>query len=475
MSDGGALDCRSSSTEAPFEWLTNFRSLRHLVLPSRVAFGHSSSSSSPSKNHDDAKSFERRPTTELQLSLNALHVGCGTSAVGESLLCLRERMSSRGVLRYGNVINVDNDMRALEKMQRRWEGRQTYRENDCTGASASDRNDGGMGNMEWKCLDFNSDESCMSAMEGVYRRLMRHTAATCDEPGGCFDLVLDKSTLDCLLCAETTVVARFLCQVYRALRVPPPPPSNSSRDIGASSEYSWGGVYVLVSFHPAEFVENLLKRLPGADWHVEHEVIQREVEDITLENGVRAVDEVDHHSNNSTEKVTTSPSSSAWSSGTFQPDENYRRTVNVFTCRRCCAQSTKDEASLLPAYILDREQVRMHIERTCDEWYQATNPMVTSEREEQLRVAFSCATASKMNMTDDVRGGDYAELSRADVTLDLKTCYDIIFTEAEKEHLAYEHFLEDWCAYCCRGEGDDSIHQNGMTVAIALDFLKEMQ
>jgi hypothetical protein len=255
-------------------------------------------------------------------------------------------------------------------------------------------------------------------------------------------------------------------------------------------------VYVLVSFHPAEFVEKLLKRLPGADWHVEHEVVRREVEDVTsLENnGLYEVDEVDHHESNDTatsteEKATTSSasSSSAWSSGTFQPDENYRRTVNVFTCRRCITESTIEEGEgssvVLPAYILDLEQVRMHIERTCDEWYQVTNPMVTREREDQLRAAFSCAAAAskKMNVAcDDDRGGDDGAelLSRGadDVELDLKTCYDIIFTEAEKEHLVYEHFLEDWCAYCGRwDDGNESIHNEGMTVATALDFLIEMQ
>jgi hypothetical protein len=109
--------------------------------------------------------------------------------------------------------------------------------------------------------------------------------------------------------------------------------------------------------------------------------------------------------------------------------------------------------------------------------------MVTREREDQLRAAFTCAAAAskKMNVAynDDRGGDDGAELlSRGadDVELDLKTCYDIIFTEAEKEHLVYEHFLEDWCAYCGRGDdGDVSIHIEGMTAATALDFLIEMQ
>ena len=50
--------------------------------------------------------------------------------------------------------------------------------------------------------------------------MQNHNNTANIEPGGCFDLVLDKSTLDCLLCAETSVVAQFLCEVYRALRIP---------------------------------------------------------------------------------------------------------------------------------------------------------------------------------------------------------------------------------------------------------------
>jgi hypothetical protein len=440
------------------------------------------------------------------------------------------------MLRYGNVINVDNDVQALEKMRRRWEGRARTTTTTTTttrrrrmeirndieeesDANYYDDDDDGesSGKMEWICIDYGSDESCESAMDGVYRRLMdadRRTAgsssSSCvgdgDESGGggCFDLVLDKSTLDCLLCAETSIVARFLCEVYRALRPPPPPPHHSppslashaddDRDIDVSRDKTprriWGGAYVLVSFHPVEFVEKLLMRLPGADWHVEHEVIRREVEDVAPVNGgvvhVVVEDEVDHDASNDIAtpagEANCPPSSYAWSSGTFRPDENYRKTVNVYTCRRC--RSTRadadDYAPLCPAagnLRLDREEVRMHVERTCDEWYRATNPMLTSEREGELRAAFK-RMAAKMNTTGDDRGGkDAAELSSCDdVMLDLETCYEIIFTAAEKEHLAYEHFIEDWRAYCLRGDSDDSSHdEERMTVSTALDFLTEMQ
>ncbi|CAJ1349596.1 unnamed protein product [Effrenium voratum] len=74
-------------------------------------------------------------------------------------------------------------------------------------------------------------------------------------PDGTADLVVDKSTLDCLLCSEGAV--GLICNISRMLRV--------------------GGLYVVISFHEAEFlvgflslaftVESVtsLKRSTGAD------------------------------------------------------------------------------------------------------------------------------------------------------------------------------------------------------------------
>ncbi|KAL9185100.1 hypothetical protein ACHAXT_002877 [Thalassiosira profunda] len=436
MADGADRAPERSATDAPFEWLTNFRSLRHLVLPSRM--------------RDDASetSCDVRPPA---LQLNALHVGCGTSTAGESLLLLRERTYS-SIMRYGRVVNVDNDERALESMCRRWETLQTQSNEE---EPAEER-----GTMVWKCLDFKSDQSCRLALDEVYRELMQNEECTevggCfdfTEPGGCFDLALDKSTLDCLLCAETSVVAQFLCEVYRALRVP-------SANCNAPS---WGGVYVLVTFHPVEFVKRLLTELPGADWSVEHEVIRREVEDVNERRDCKEVDEVSQDSTASggvgIQNDPIGPAFSAWSSGTFHPDENYRKTVNVFTCRRRSSQVSNKAMAERPTYILDRDRVLRHIERVCDEWYQQTNPMVTDEREKQLRNAFREAANKESNEM-----------------VDLKRCYKMLFTAAEKEHLSYEYFLEDWSAYYERlGDNGNQIYRDSMTVDTALDFLKEMQ
>ena len=453
MSQGTNSGLHLNSTDAPFEWLTNFRSIRHLLLPSRIV-GECLSSSltnsedvlDPNNGHVHTSSSSPEETT---LQLNALHVGCGTSTVGESLMCLRERTQNH-LLHYGYVVNVDNDRNALASMERRYESRKAnLDEKMCT--------------MEWKYIDFKSDESCRRAMDNVYCKLMSRSTPL--NPGGCFDLVLDKSTLDCLLCAETSVVAQFLREVYRSLRVPSSRRSheNASKKIqsAATTQASWGGVYVLITFHPAEFIEKLLTQLPGADWQIEHEVVQREMEDVFNKHDDLYVDEVKHDKDNwNIGTKEQNESSSAWSSGTFNPDENYRKTVNVFTCRRC---SKSDESSSGSKCILDPIEVLRHIERTCDEWYKATNPMVTHEREEQIRMAFLEATEGK------------SSLHNMEGSLGLKQSYDILFTNTEKEILTFDLFLDDWHAYC---EGADKIlntKQDGMTVEVALDFLREMQ
>ena len=189
----------TAAVDAPFEWLTGFKSIRHLVTPSRIIFG-SDTSTINAYYHSSQKS---------PIHLNALHVGCGTSTIGESLACLRERTPNGRLLQYGNVVNVDNDRCALKAMQNRWENRRQTHTEDKHGI------------MQWECLDFSSDESCRLALDGVNQQLMsaKNTDAN-NNQGGCFDLVLDKSTLDCLLCTESETIAQFLCEVYSALRVP---------------------------------------------------------------------------------------------------------------------------------------------------------------------------------------------------------------------------------------------------------------
>jgi mRNA deadenylase 3'-5' endonuclease subunit Ccr4 len=425
-------DRAPETSSSPFEWLTNFQSLRHLVLPSYII---------GSTSH------------MCSVKLNALHVGCGTSTVGESLLCLLERDEHGNQLQYGHVVNVDVDRDALEHMQHRWRQRelQTQQLDNIT-----------LGVMDWRYLDFKSEESCRLALDPLYHTLMQPIPCNSNnDVGGYFDLVLDKSTLDCLLCSETDVVSVFLCEVYRALRIPT---LESEPSLDVDNKHTSGGVYVLVTFHPLEFIQQLLEELPGAHWDIEYEVIKRKADIVNTIDALE-VDEVVSGTNESecVPEAHLPPVSSAWISGSFCPDENYRKTITVFTCRR---RLNPNQEETKQTYTLDRHLVREHIEATCDKWYQTTSPMVTSEREAKLRQDFQNAYLSQQQADSAV-----AE----EVVLDLKTCYEIIFTEEEKQVLPYDYFIEDWEAYCqnnlCRG--DD--FRDGMTIKTAIDFLKEMQ
>jgi hypothetical protein len=446
--------CGNDNT--PFEWLTNFASLRHLVLPSRIVFG--SSSRLPEEtvcNGEELKHTQENLDYPAKIKLNALHVGCGTSTVGEALMCLCERVNVSNnsekevqyILKYGHVVNVDIDNTALDSMQKRWEKQQVH----------------DVGKMDWRYIDFANEETCRMALDPY------QTMSSCTQGGGYFDLVLDKSTFDCLLCSEYEAVVGLLCEVYHSLRIPAAITKTSvgiNRD--QQSESRWGGVYVLITFHPLEFVRQMLTELPGAEWAVEHEVVRREVEDWTACNERDGFEEIISLYNIATNSITSSgihkldepgvdsieEGRYAWSTGTFHPDENYRRTINVFTCRRLSFGSSHTSPK---HYFLDREAVRQHVERCCNEWYKTTIPMVTSEREEEISIAFS---TSVMDSQD------------ASATLDLKQCYDVLFTELEKEHLDYDYFLEDWEAYC---DKHHVLHRDSMTLDVALDFLREMQ
>jgi hypothetical protein len=320
----------------PFEWLTSASSLKSLLPPG----------------------------DEIKL---ALHVGCGSSTLGEYLV---EEMG------YHQVVNVDKDGPTLKQMQERWQRRfaEDVRLKFCKVDLASER------------IPF---------------------------PYGYFDVVLDKSTLDCTLCSDEAT-AGLLCGVYASLR----------------PNY---GVYVVISFHHVDMLLPLLRDCPGTDWVVTHHVIPREVEDIIGNNA-----EKNRMIHSEPEPRLSSNGESAWSTGSFQPTEDYRRTVNVMICQRQAGLEVE----------LDREKVRLHIHETNDEWFRQTNPMLTRTRHDELQRTFQ------------------------ERSLDLRMCYSVLFTAAEREHLTYDYFLEDWRAFM---ENRPNLTRETMSFETAVAFLNEMQ
>lgn len=337
----GSSDAPVSSEDdiRPFEWLTNASSLKPLLI-----------------------------NMEGHATKRALHVGCGSSTVGEYLV---------QELGYDQVVNVDMDRPTLRQMESRW--RQQNPDNE--------------------------ERLVFCEVDLVKERI--------PYPSFHFDTVIDKSTLDCTLCSDEAT-AGLLCEVYRCLNVA-------------------HGVYIVISFHHVDLLLPLLRDCPGTDWDVTHRVIHREVEDITGESSC---------SNSKAMAQEAVPSDtteeSAWVTGSFQPTEGYRRTVNVMICKRNGGSESK----------LDRGQVRHHVHETNDTWFQSHNPMLTRTRHDELQTKF-------MNRS-----------------LNLQTCYNVLFTEAEREHLTFDHFMEDWDAFL---ESRPDIEKDCMSFDTAVCFLEEMQ
>ena len=248
------------------------------------------------------------PLFQRDSDKRALHVGCGSSTAGEYLV--------QG-LGYDLVVNVDKDRPTLQQMQDRWRGRHP------------------------------SDERLIFCEVDLASERIPY-------PSGYFDLVLDKSTLDCTLCSDEAT-AGLLCEVYRSL----------------NPEH---GAYVVISFHHVDMLLPLLRDCPGTDWVVSHQIMRREVEDVVGNQASKASSLAALPALSSDK-----PQESAWSTGSFEPTEEYRRTVNVMICRR---------RGMAHGEELDRAKVRRHIHETNDEWFQSHNPMLTRTRREDLQNAF---------------------------------------------------------------------------------------
>jgi ubiquinone/menaquinone biosynthesis C-methylase UbiE len=318
--------------------------------------------------------FDLLPETPSAL----LHVGSGSSILAESLL---ENSKFQKVQR---IVNVDIDDETLARMKSLWS-------NSCHTENNNNRD-----RLQFCRADFSQP-----------------SALPFDDAS--FDIVIDKSTLDCLLCSDKGS-AGLICEVFRVLKP--------------------GGVYVVVSFHHIDFLRPLLEDCPGADWTMTNTVIDRQVEDLISNKQAdtrRAVSLTEHAT------IPDSTQSRQWSERErFEPSESYRRTVNVLQCRR--------RGSTVP---LDLSSVYEHIHAVNDQWYQKENPLMTRKRKDELYQAFE--TESTL--------------------LDLDTSYSVLFTDAEKEHLTFELFLEDWSAFVeAKGVPSDFL-----SFATALAFLEEMQ
>lgn len=326
----------------PFEWLTSAESLVSKL----------------------------REALQGKENVRVLHVGCGSSILGEFLV--------ENFAQISQVVNIDNDESVIDSMEHRW---------------------------QTKCQDDYEKESKMKfAHVDVCQKSI-------PLPDGSVDLVLDKSTLDCLLCSDRGA-SSLIAQVYRVLK-------------------PMDGVYLCVSFHHVELLRPLLEDCPGAQWTFSHTVMHRHVEALGVGGNPRIITNL--------ADVDVPVHSSAWTSSGFQPDEVYHRTVNVLIGRR------RTNATI--STILDSRAVYEHVNACSDQWYRQQNPILTPQRTHQIRESFQ-------------------------TVLGLSECYQKLFTEEEREHLTYDAFLEDWAVFL---ENNPDLSKAEMSSDTALRFLSEMQ
>jgi len=394
----------------PFEWLTSPSSLEPYLLQSLRGAG-----SVDDREGEDA--FRVRYNGRA-----VLHVGSGTSVLGEYLLEREE------IFCVDEVLNVDCDRETLKAMEERWLRR--IESGELTACSADESVPVPPSRRE--CLQFRSvDFRWRKASPAIEQETPDQAPdlPLADYPDGYFDMAVDKSTLDCTLCScDDGATSGMLALLYRLLN-------------------PRGGVYVVVSFHHINFLLSILDDPGLFDWDVSHTVVQRDTVGGHPEYSSHVVE-------TAATSATTTCTGTAWSkTGSFEPDESYRKNVSVVFCRRKI-QSGSGESSNKSASS-HRDAIQKHIQDCVKRWYQEENPMLTELRKHKL----------------------FGDFERSAGFVPLEEAYTMIFDDTERVHYTYDLFLEDWISFASDGNAhgkNDRLH-GGMSFNTAVRFLEEMQ
>lgn len=392
----------------PFEWLTSPESIGGFVqehVLNQAACGESS------KSDNDSQS---KPT--------AMHIGCGSSTVGEYLV--RE-------MGFSKVVNVDRDRETLEGMAERWSEMENKNTDEIHNEDQGDEKKDD-GEKRKPVVLIPSDSATPTRKKMEFWCLDYTSEVLPKDYGDSFDLVVDKSTLDCTLCSDCTATAAFLCEIYRTLT-----PNN--------------GIYLVISFHELDLILPLLRDLPGAHWSVSHTTMERQVENIQANEDGRRV------------RTQITPASLMDSENdSFHGGIINRKPLNVLIARKM-PESNGNDALSSPLVL---ENIVHHVQEINDRWFQDEQPLLTTERIEDLKASFFGTE------TDSKR-------------LSLQEAYRVMFTDAEREHLTYEYFLEDWEAFYEeeiqkeKQAGRDMVGKDNydaiITYELALSFLRANQ
>ena len=383
MSSSSIQDNGDDDIVRPFEWLTSPESLLPLL---REAF-------SETHNNNNHPQEQHPPST-----YNVLHVGSGGSVLGEYLVENEDKILPKGS-QLGQVVNIDRDQETLALMQTRWQRQ-----------------------LDTHCI---TQEQFAKVRYETNDLVVQQGIPFPDES---FQVILDKSTLDCTLCSDTAT-AWLLHEVYRLLD-------------------QKGGVYVLISFHHLELLLPLLQECPGCSWTITHSTMERQVEDLISPPKKKQEQE---EQSDAKQQQSSSANTSTDSNIADDSHKDERKQLRILLARRIPTDDTIISTSLsTPPPRASVQEICDHVHHTNDSWYKTQHPILTPER---------CHAIQQ-------------EFERHGPRVSLETCFSFLFTDAEREHLTYEYFLEDWEAFL---SSHASAEKDCMTLDVALTFLEEMQ
>lgn len=416
----------NSIHEDSFEWLTNFTSLAPLLNPFKL--------------FPDTKTTTT--TTGSKSSKRVLHIGCGTSTLGIELHRTFPNF-------YEFVLNVDNDVDIIRQMSNRWKALfQTHDE----------KKDRGIKIQSCSFEYMNVNDYCQYNNTITTSKTQQHILEL--PSPNTFDLILDKSTLDCLLCSHNGTCGLLSC-IHHHLKP--------------------GGVYFLVTFHHVDFILPLIRDCPGIEWNdIQYYTVQRNVdspqvlkalEERLYQHDLDSLD-LDPIHDDVSSKIHidhTSP----WSSGTFEPNDNYKNFVTVFVCTRRKQEENDQRISNIP---FNFQLMTKHVRDCNNQYFQKNNPLVTLARQEELHQKFTqevFVLKSQKDVEDDHHTMD--TMSQIDQILPLDRVYHILFTEYEREEYTFDDFVLDWESYQENNHGKTIHNVVGMSFETTIDFLKTMQ
>ena len=213
---------------------------------------------------------------------------------------------------------------------------------------------------------------------------------------------------------------------------------------------------MVISFNELDLILSLLRDMPGARWKVTHTSIERQVEDVTKDNGIDSNSE-DNVLGGKEAMPTSIPLKSSG-------DGTAPLNVLIARCSSTWQNRTGEDDNIdsknghrdVESSSLDFDAVCRHVKEVNDRWFQEKQPLLTNQRIQDLKRAFSVLSpplspkeviaVARANVVTNKNSG-VCEESNYTKVLSIEEAYDVLFTEAEREHLTYEHFLEDWWAF----------------------------